>query len=72
MPKVEWRRGQPLSEELQERLRVLIRERGEKKTAELLSLSVISIARAALGCGTREGTRLLIQMRLRALDEAAA
>jgi hypothetical protein len=71
MPKTEWRKGTPLSESLQERLRLLVREHGAGGTAKILRLALPTVARAASGDGMREGTKLLIQMRLDKLGGVA-
>lgn len=46
---------------------MVVKERGEKKTAEMLEIGMISVARAAAGFGLRRGTANLIKMKLEML-----
>lgn len=71
MGKPTWRKGIPLEDALQERLRALVKERGEKAAAELLEIGEISVLRAAAGVGLRRGTAFVIKMKLDALKQAA-
>lgn len=64
-----WRKGTPLDETLQEKLRKLVRERGEKAAAALLEIGQISVLRGAAGAGMRRGTAFWIKTKL---DELAA
>ncbi len=66
MGKPTWRKGIPLDDALQERLRALVKEKGEKATAELLEIGQISVVRAAAGLGLRRGTAFVIKMKLEA------
>ncbi len=67
MGKPSWRKGIPLEERLQERLRALMREKGEKVVAALLEIGQISVVRAAAGLGLRSGTAFVIKTKLDAI-----
>ncbi len=56
----EWKKGTPLDDANQEKLRALVRREGLEKTAKVLDTSTVSVTRAAAGLGLRKGTILLI------------
>jgi hypothetical protein len=64
MAKPTWRKGIPLESSIQERLRRLVREKGEAAAAELLGIGMSSVVRAAAGCGLRRGTVFVIETKL--------
>ncbi len=64
MAKPTWRKGIPLDEKVLSRLRDIVREKGEKATAELLGIGSASIVRAAAGLGLRRGTIYVIESKL--------
>lgn len=72
MAKPTWRKGIPLEDTLQERLRALVKERGEEAVAEMLEIGEISVLRAAAGVGLRRGTAFVIKMKLDALGARQA
>ncbi len=57
-------KGEPLPPELRSRLQNLVARVGERSAIEQLDLSRQTWARALAGLGLREGTRLLIELRL--------
>ena len=65
MVKKDWRRGEPIEAELQERLRALVQARGTDGAARVIGAAESSIARAALGLGVRRGTAMLIRIGLK-------
>lgn len=72
MAKPTWRKGIPLADGVQKRLRELVKERGEAAAAEFLGIGRISVVRAAAGCGLRRGTLFVIETKLAAISAAAA
>ena len=66
MSKTTWQKGIPLKGELQERLRELLRNRGEEEAAKLLGIGETSVIRAAAGLGLRRGTVFIIETKLKA------
>lgn len=69
MARPTWRKGVPLDGADQERLRALIRERGEDAAAELIGVAKICVIRGGAGCGLRRGTIRLIQIGLDAVEK---
>lgn len=63
-----WKRGKPLKEETQARLRAMIGANGEDRVAEILGISVTAVLRGAANAGLRQGTIRLIEVELAALD----
>lgn len=59
----------PLSEDLQERLREVLADRGEDDVCELLGISRIAVLRGAAGVGVMRGTRAIIARGLDELDD---
>jgi len=64
MARTTWTKGVPLGAALQERLRRLVHDVGEKEVAARLGVGVISIVRAAAGLGLRRGTAFVIESKL--------
>ena len=64
MAKTTWRKGTPLRDDLQERLRALVKEKGESKVAELLDVGRVSVVRAAAGLGLRRSTAFVIETKI--------
>lgn len=72
MVKPSWRKGIPLAEDVQARLRALVKEKGgEGVVAELLGIGRVSVVRAAAGLGLRRGTAFVIETKLAALMPAS-
>lgn len=64
MPRTKWQHGDPLDPAYQERLRALLRERGEDAVIELMEISITAILRAAAGTGIRNVTAVAIKAKL--------
>jgi hypothetical protein len=71
MAKPTWQKGIPLNDSLQERLRALLRERGEDAITAMIGVGKSSIVRAAAGLGLRRGTAFVIEARLATMEKAA-
>jgi hypothetical protein len=65
MAKPVWKKGKPLPDPLQEKLRALVQERGEVEVAEQFGIGQSSIVRAAAGLGLRRGTIRVIELGLK-------
>ncbi len=63
--------GTPLPVHHQERVRDLVRSRGQRVASELLRLPEHTVARACGGLGMRRGSILLVELALAKLDQAA-
>lgn len=72
MEKTTWKRGMPIAEPLQEKLRALIKERGESAAADFFGMSKVAMLRAAAGSGVRRVTAFTIETKLSELQTAAA
>lgn len=72
MARISWQKGIPLDDSEQNRLRALIRERGEIAAAEMLGIAKICVIRGAAGCGLRRGTIRLIQQGLDEVERTRA
>jgi hypothetical protein len=70
MARTTWQKGAPLGDSEQNRLRALIRERGEKLVAEVLGIAEICVIRGAAGCGLRRGTIRMIQLGLDEVEKS--
>lgn len=70
MARPTWKRGEPLSDAAQEKLRLLIKERGEVQAANDIGISRVSVVRAAAGSGVRRVTAIAIEAQLAALSRA--
>lgn len=64
-----WKTGEPVPQSTQERLRTLIKERGEKGAATLLGITKTSLLRAAAGVGVRKMTSIAIEAQLKELKQ---
>ncbi len=60
----------PLPEDIQDRLREALLDRGEDEVCELLGISRIAVLRGASGVGVMRGTRAIIARGLDELDDA--
>jgi len=64
MSRTQWRRGSPLDDETQGRLRELIKQHGIEGTSSLLGIGRDSIKAAAAGGGVRDVTAIAIRAKL--------
>lgn len=64
-------KGAPLAQPQRAKLQTLVQRVGERRALERLDLPRSTLARALAGLGLREGTRLLIEVRLEQLGAAA-
>jgi hypothetical protein len=61
-----WRKGTPLDDTVQERLRALIKQKGDEEVSELLGIGRASVMKAAAGGRLRRVTAIAIEARLTA------
>lgn len=71
MARTVWQKGIPLDEAAQAYVRKLLKDFGERETARIFDIGVISVVRAAAGCGLRRGTSHIIKMKLSELSSRA-
>jgi hypothetical protein len=60
----DWKKGSPIDERLQQKLRELIRHEGKNQVAERFGIGATTLVHAAAGIGVRRATATVIEIRL--------